>query len=163
MRKTMICFCGLLVGTAAIAATAAELKDTVFERLQAAAQKQREHKTKTYSGDFAAILAARIADVNEVISDIGHAKGAAVSLAVMVGDPNDIRGAVQRVIDEKTKKVKQEKKKGALDFMADVESVLADPNSQPDPNDIEEAARLADFERACLELVTEMIAEADAG
>ena len=152
MRKYFICIGVALIGSIVLAASAAELRDQVYTRLQAASEKQLEQKTKTYTGDFESILAARIADVNEVIVDIGTARQAATDLAALNGDPNAVKEAVQQVICKKTKEQKQIRKIGALGFMQAVEQILNDPNNQPDPNDLLEQERLADLRRACLEI-----------
>lgn len=137
----------------AMAATAEQLRQETYDRLQQVQAKQRALATTVYSGTWDRVLEERVADVNEVCVEITQARAAAAALMELTSDPNSIRETIQQVIREKTRQDLHEAKRGNGVFLQAVETVLADPNNTPDPNDVEEAARLADFRAAVNKLI----------
>ncbi|MCE5184563.1 MAG: hypothetical protein LLF76_00360 [Planctomycetaceae bacterium] len=149
----------VIVAIAAVcvaAATAEELRDLTWQRLDAAAEKQRALASKVYTGTFAEILAVRAADVNEVTTDIAVAKVTAVEAIEAANDPavrpdpNGIKLFITEVIAEKSKQAAYQQRLQNATFLIAVEELAADPNNVPDPNDLDEQRRLQEFRTACL-------------
>jgi len=160
MKRLILCLTAILLcvslfaGGEGAAAGEEALKTETYQHINAAGEKQRALATKQYAGTLGQILAARVADVNEVTVEIAAAKAKAVELMTLTGDPNDIKAAIQRLICEKTKQADQEQKKRNGDFLGEVEQQLAE--QVPDPNDLDEAARVEDLRRAVLDVVDKM-------
>lgn len=159
MRKLHFMF-WLLIGSVVLAASAEALKEQAYEHYQRAVTKQKELKTKEYSGTWDEILAVRIADVNEVTYNVAVAKWAAQA-AIEVGDPNrpdklTVKEFIAQTIARRTKEPEYQGKHRNGVFLKAVEEIVSDPNTYPpqaDPNYIEEVERLESFRTACLELV----------
>lgn len=161
MKVKSLITCLLIVSIVAIvamAATAEELKQKTVQHYENAKTKQKALKTKVYEGTFDAILAVRVADVNDVNTEIRLAKAAAEEVLQLEEKAKPAQQFVKKVIADHTEEEKYNQKHLNGTFLQAVEEVCADPNAFiTDPNDPEDPnelqARIADFHAACLELV----------
>lgn len=118
--------------------------------------KQREIKTKVYSGTMDEIITARINDCNDVIIHSEEIKSKAVQLAEAEGLELNKQEAVFRVVD-KFRKVDNEKKmRENNEFLKAAHTIVNDPNVMPqdpnDPNYLGEVELLNQFMAAVMEL-----------
>lgn len=139
------------------AATAEELKAQSEQHFEAAKAKQKALKNKTYSGTFEQILAARVADVNDINLEIAQAKAAAAAALELDGKPAAAQQFVAGVIADQTRETDHTRKYTNGAFLLAVEEMCKDPNSFADPEHPEDPnelqARIAELQAACLEIV----------
>ncbi len=128
----------------------ADKRQIVIEKMKAVRVGLVQNRSKAYAGDFRSVLHSRISDVNDLLTEIAAAKNVAAELAIEAGDPNEIKNAVQEAITRTAGESKLVKEAAVVDFLRAVEQLVSDPNNQPDPNDLDEQKRLAEFERAAL-------------
>jgi hypothetical protein len=159
MRKLHFMF-SLLIGSVVLAASAGALKEQAYEHYQRAVTKQKELKTKEYSGTWDEILAIRVADVNEVTAEVALSKAAAQA-AIEVGDPNrpdklTVKEFIAQTIARRTKEPEYQGKHRNGVFLQAIEAAVNDPNALPppeDPNYLSEIERLEDLRTQALNLV----------
>jgi hypothetical protein len=152
MRKLILIFAAV-TAICAMAATAEQLREETFDHLQAVETKQRNLKTKVYSGTWDQVLAVRVADVNEVVVEISRARVKAAELMAVSETAETVREAIQEAIRDKTRQQEHTLQRGNGEFLQAIEEYLADPNNIPEPNDLEEIARVEDFRSVCLWIV----------
>ncbi len=128
----------------------ADKRQIVIEKMTEVRVGLVQIRSKAYAGDFRSVLEARISDVNDLLTEIAAAKNVAAELAIEAGDPNEIKTAVQEAITRAAGESKLVKEAAVVDFFRAVEQLVSDPNNQPDPNDLDEQERLAEFEKAAL-------------
>ncbi|MCE5185083.1 MAG: hypothetical protein LLF76_03040 [Planctomycetaceae bacterium] len=149
-----------LVAVCVMAVTAAELKDKAVQHLDTAIQKRVALETKQYAGTWAQVLAERIADVNEITSNVALAKSAALE-GIELTDPNNpqkltIKDYMSQVIADRGKEPTFVKKQNNGQFLQVIEEIVSDPNNLPpetDPNYVDEMERLESLRAACIEIV----------
>jgi hypothetical protein len=152
----------LLIAVCVAAATAAQLKEQAVVHLETAIQKRVALETKQYAGTWAQVLAERVADCNEITSNVTLAKTAALA-AIEATDPNSpkkptVQAYMAQLIAERGKEEKFRKKQLYGTFLQAVEEIVSDPNSLPpesDPNYFTELERMEEFRTVCIDLVNE--------
>jgi hypothetical protein len=165
MKKTIFIFGMMfifLIAVCVAAATAEQCREKAVQHLDTAIQKRVALETKQYAGTWAQVLATRIADVNEITSNVALAKAAALE-GIELSDPNNpkkptVKEYMAQLIADRGKEEKFQKKQLYGTFLQAVEEIVSDPNSLPpesDPNYVEEMTRLEEFRTVCIDLVNE--------
>jgi len=129
------------------------LEADVYTHIKAAETKQKLLPTKTYSGTFGEIMAARVADVNDVAVEIAQAKAKVERLFVVTGEKMDVAEKIKAVISQQAKEEVNEEKKRNGEFLGALDAIVHDPNMPTATEDPEMAERMAMLWEAVTDII----------